>query len=75
MFQSIKRIWDDKGFEILIVLSLIVIAVMAISRIGKKGTWSKTTIYDPYYDMVNVKKKKLRNNTTRSYDTTDLTHV
>ena len=42
MFENIRKWWDDYGFEILLGLALLVIIVVAIFRIGKKGSWSKS---------------------------------
>ena len=47
MFQSFKEYWNNHGFEILLVLSLIFIAIFALTRIGKKGTWSSSYYYHP----------------------------
>lgn len=32
--------WNDNGFEILLILCVIVILILALTRIGKKGTWN-----------------------------------
>lgn len=47
MFESIKKIWNTHGFEIMLVLSLVFIAIFAITRIGKKGTWTSSYYYNP----------------------------
>ena len=40
MFNKLKNLWNNNGFEILLVCSLILIALLALFKIGKKGTWS-----------------------------------
>lgn len=40
MFSRLMQMWEDYGFEVLVVLSLVVIVIVCILRIGKKGTWS-----------------------------------
>ena len=47
MFKKFRKIWDENGFNILLVLSIVVILILALFKIGKKGTWSKYYIYDP----------------------------
>ena len=42
MFESIKKYWNNHGFEIVIIGSFVFIAILAITRIGKKGTWSSS---------------------------------
>jgi len=45
MFEMLKRTWNDKGFEILLGLSIAAIVILSLFRIGKKGTWSKSYWY------------------------------
>ena len=45
MLKSIKNIWNENGFEIVLVGSLVVIGILAIFRIGKVGTWSTSYSY------------------------------
>lgn len=45
MFEKINRLWKKHGFEILIVVAIIIIIIMALVRLGKKGTWSDSYIY------------------------------
>ena len=40
MFNRIAEFWDTYGFEIVLGLSILVIFIMALIRLGKKGTWS-----------------------------------
>lgn len=47
MFKSVKKLWNDHGFEILLVLCLVFICIYALTRIGKKGTWTTTYSYSP----------------------------
>jgi hypothetical protein len=46
MFGSIEKLWNTHGFEIILTLSLIFIGVFALTRIGKKGSWSSSYTYD-----------------------------
>jgi hypothetical protein len=46
--NKIKSIWNKNGFEVILIGCLIIIAILAITKIGKKGTWSNSFIYDPY---------------------------
>ena len=40
LFSHITQFWDNHGFEALIVVSICVIGMLALFRIGKKGTWA-----------------------------------
>lgn len=40
MFGRLSKIWNDYGFEITLVLSILFMLILAFIRIGKKGTWS-----------------------------------
>ena len=44
MFNRLIKLWNNYGFEILVGLSIIIILILALFRIGKKGTWSKHNI-------------------------------
>ncbi len=51
MLRKISRAWDwittnwkEYGFEIVLVCSITVILVLALFRIGKRGTWSEQII-------------------------------
>lgn len=46
MFEKLQKLWEDYGFEILVGLSLLVIVILALFRIGKKGTWNDR-LYSP----------------------------
>jgi len=48
IFNKIKSIWNKNGFEVILIGCLIIITILAITKIGKKGTWSNSFIYDPY---------------------------
>jgi hypothetical protein len=47
MIKKLRDIWNNQGFEILFGLSIIVILIISLFRIGKKGTWDKSFIYKP----------------------------
>lgn len=51
MFDKICELWNDKGYEILLVVSLIVIGILALFKIGKKGTWSSYKTLDTYKNI------------------------
>lgn len=52
MFDKIKNLWKNHRYELFILLCIILILLLALSRIGKKGSWSSKYIY------VEPKKKK-----------------
>lgn len=58
MFESFTKYWNKYGFEILLVVSLVFIAIFALCRIGKKGTWSSSYHYDPNHSQGNVYLKR-----------------
>jgi len=47
MFSKINKLWNDFGFEILLVSSVVFIILYSLLRkiTGKKGTWSKKKYY------------------------------
>lgn len=45
VFDWVERNWKEHGFEILLVLTIIIIVILAITRLGKSGTWAKDVIY------------------------------
>lgn len=47
MFESFKNLWNNHGFEILLVTSLVIIGILALTRIGKQGSWSSSYVYSP----------------------------
>ena len=51
MFDKIKKLWNDKGYEILLVTSLVIILILALFKIGNKGTWSSSYNFDQYKDI------------------------
>jgi len=48
MFRDLRKIWNVYGFEIAVVASIVFVLVMALFRIGKKGTYAKRAIYIPF---------------------------
>lgn len=48
MLEKIQELWNKRGYEILLVTSLFIIAVLALFKIGKKGTWSSSYNIDMY---------------------------
>lgn len=43
---SIQNWWDNNGLEMLVMLSLAIIFVLALFRLGKRGNWSSWYFYD-----------------------------
>jgi len=66
MFDKIKEIWDNNGFEILVGISLSIILIYGLYRIitKKKGTWSDKYYYNgkdikqPFYDNKKILPKE-----------------
>ena len=46
MLNKIQNIWNEKGYEILLITSLSIILIFSLFKIGKKGTWSSSFIYN-----------------------------
>lgn len=46
MFEKFSKWWEEHGFEILVGISIFIIIVTALFRIGKKGTWDSTYTYN-----------------------------
>jgi hypothetical protein len=46
MKEQIKKIWNDHGFIILVIISIITIIVLSIIKKGSKGTWSDSYSYN-----------------------------
>ena len=55
MLDKIKKTWKNNGFEMVFVGCLILIGILAIFKIGEKGTWSNAYLYDK--NMIASKKK------------------
>lgn len=47
MFEKLKKIWSKHGFEIVLGLCILIILILALFRIGKKGTWASEYINLP----------------------------
>ena len=56
MYNKLKDLWETKGFEILLVTCVVVILLIALFRIGKKGSWSTS-----YYNPVGIVTKRKHN--------------
>jgi len=39
-YRRLRDMWDDYGFEIVVVACIIAILILALFRIGKKGSWN-----------------------------------
>lgn len=46
MFDNLRKLWKENGFEITVIVCIVFILVLALFRIGKKGTWSSSYNYD-----------------------------
>lgn len=54
MFEKYIEMWNDRGYEIYIGITVCVIIILALFRIGKKGSWtSKQSLkyLDPKYSV------------------------
>lgn len=61
MFENYIELWNDKGFEICIGLTVAVILILALFRIGKKGSWTSKQFFkyvNPNYSIFNNKPLK-----------------
>jgi len=47
MFYKLKQMWKKYGFEIALGLCVLTILILAIFRMGKKGTWSSSYVSPP----------------------------
>ena len=41
-----EKYWNENGFNILLVISVITILILSLFRIGKKGSWSNSYTYN-----------------------------
>ena len=46
MFSKINKLWNDYGFELVVGISIALILLLALFKIGKKGTWSSSYSYN-----------------------------
>ena len=58
IFQTICRLWNKYGFEILSVLSIVILTFLAIMRKGKRGTWTDFMDIDQYMGPLGVSLQK-----------------
>jgi len=56
MLEKLNKYWNENGFEILFILSVVFILFLAVFRIGKKGTYSNVYYLDEE-KRVNKNKK------------------
>ncbi len=45
MLEELRELWYNHGFEIMLGVSITIIIIMFILRLGKKGTWSTNYTY------------------------------
>lgn len=53
MFEKLSSYWNKNGFNLLLILSIIIILILALFRLGKTGSWS-----DTYYYIRDLDKSK-----------------
>jgi hypothetical protein len=59
MFDALQKYWNQHGFDILVLFSIIFIIFYAFFRLGKKGTYMKTLSLSSTKDnFTNITKKK-----------------
>jgi hypothetical protein len=46
MFEICKKIWKSDRFLVLFICSIVIILLMSLCRVSKKGTWSTSYIYN-----------------------------
>jgi hypothetical protein len=56
MFERFNKFWQEYGFEACVIGSILIIFFLALFRIGKKGTWSKSLPKE----YMNVSKKRTK---------------
>ena len=49
MISWLINLWQNHAFEVFLVGCVVAILILALFRIGKKGTWSDTYYYDPLF--------------------------
>jgi hypothetical protein len=65
MFEWLQNTWKNHGFEIILVVSLIAILILSLYRIGNKGTWSSSYMYN----------NSLKKGSEKSYNTNTNTNT
>lgn len=58
MFDRIKELWNTYGFEILVCSAILIIIILALFRIGKKGSWSTSYYIESNKSQYNPPLKK-----------------
>jgi hypothetical protein len=59
MLEKIRKYWNENGFEILFIISVLLILILSLFRIGKKGTYSKNYFYNDFINLNNTKKRPI----------------
>ena len=59
MLNKITKLWNEKGYEIVVVTSLVIILILALFKIGKKGTWSSSYKLDLHKPKILQRGKKI----------------
>lgn len=58
MFGFISRLWEEHGFELLVILSVCFLLIYAFTRIGKKGTFDNTVYFPTVFsDTKKISKR------------------
>ena len=58
MFNKIKNLWNNYGFEIILIISVSVIIILGITRIGKKGKYKRPSKAGINYYLKQIKGQK-----------------
>ena len=56
MYKKVKQCWNKYSFEILLIISILIILIMSLFRIGKKGTWNEIFYLSTKRISNNIKK-------------------
>jgi hypothetical protein len=63
LIYKVQENWKEYGFEIILALCITFIIIYGLYRkiTGKKGTWSSTSYYIPFYNTKNYAKQNSQN--------------
>ena len=65
MFIKLNKIWNEYGFEIVLISSVVFIIIFALFRRGNKGSWYSTYSYTPKTKTLYPKQSKDSPKTSR----------
>lgn len=58
MFETISSFWENHGFDILLILSILFLIIYAFTRIGKKGSFDRTVNVPSKWDIQPTTRQK-----------------